>query len=82
MQTLIVILAVVDILVCIALIVLVALQEGGKGGLGSLAGNFETFLDRTPGSSFEEKLKRFTKITAILFAVLSVALYLLTSRVV
>ena len=81
MQVLIVILAVLDIIVCIGLVALVALQEGDETGLGSLAGNFETFMDKSKGGSFEEKLQKLTSIMAISFAVLSVILYLLTGRV-
>lgn len=80
MNALIIVLAVLDIIVCIALVALVGLQEGDSSGLGSLAGNFETFLDKSKGSSFEEKLQKLTSIVAISFAVLSIVLYLLTGR--
>ncbi len=81
MHVLIVILAVLDIIVCVGLVTLVALQEGDETGLGSLAGNFETFMDKSNGGSFEEKLQKLTTVLAISFAVLSVILYLLTGRV-
>lgn len=81
MTALTIIVAILDVLVCIVLLGLIAVQEGGSKGLGSLAGNFETFLDKTKGGTFEEKLQRFTSIAAISFAVLSVILYLLTGRV-
>lgn len=81
MHVLIVILAVLDIIVCVGLVTLVSLQEGDETGLGSLAGNFETFMDKSNGGSFEEKLQKLTTVLAISFAVLSVILYLLTGRV-
>ncbi len=81
MHVLIVILAVLDIIVCVGLVTLVALQEGDEAGLGSLAGNFETFMDKSNGGSFEEKLQKLTTVLAISFAVLSIILYLLTGRV-
>ena len=81
MQVLIVILAVLDIIVCVGLVTLVALQEGDETGLGSMAGNFETFMDKSNGGNFEQKLQKLTTILAISFAVLSVILYLLTGRV-
>lgn len=81
MHVLIVILAVLDIIVCVGLVALVALQKGDETGLGSLAGNFETFMDKSNGGSFEEKLQKLTTVLAISFAVLSIILYLLTGRV-
>ena len=69
-----------DIIACIILITLISLQEGGSGGLGSLAGNFETFLDRSGGGTMEEKLKKFTSVAAIAFAILSAVLYVLSNR--
>lgn len=80
MQALIVILAVVDILVCTALVFLVVFQQGNSRGLGSIVGDSETFFGKEQGRSLDEKLKRLTSILAIAFAILSIALYLLTGR--
>ena len=80
MSALVVILAVLDILVCIGLIVLVMLQKGSGAGLGSLAGNFETYLNKNKGVTPEDRLKKLTSVLAVAFAVLSIALYLLTGR--
>lgn len=80
MQALIVILAVLDILVCAALVLLVVFQQGNSRGLGTIAGGAETFLGKGKSRSIDEKLKKFTSILAITFAVLSIVLYLLTGR--
>lgn len=80
MQALIVILAILDILVCIALVLLVVFQEGNSQGLGSIAGGAETFLGKNKSRSIDDKLKTMTSYCAIAFAVLSVLLYLLTGR--
>lgn len=80
MQALIVILAILDILVCIALVLLVVFQEGNSQGLGSIAGGAETFLGKNKSRSIDDKLKTLTSYCAIAFAVLSVVLYLLTGR--
>ncbi len=80
MQALIVILAILDILVCIALVLLVVFQEGNSQGLGSIAGGAETFLGKNKSRSIDDKLKTMTSYCAIAFAVLSVVLYLLTGR--
>lgn len=81
MGAFVIIIAILDIIACITLVVLVALQKGGGSGMGTLAGNFETFLDKTGGDSYENKLRVLTSIAAGAFAVLSVVLYLMTGRV-
>jgi len=75
-----IILAVVDILVCIGLVMLVVFQEGNSQGLGAIGGGAETFFGKSKGRSIDALLKKLTTIVAIVFAVLTVTLYLLTSR--
>lgn len=81
MTALIIILAILDVLVCIALVGLVIFQEGNSRGLGSIAGGAETFFGKSKARSIDEKLKKLTSILAITFGVLSIILYLLTGRV-
>ncbi|MDO5733618.1 MAG: preprotein translocase subunit SecG [Eubacteriales bacterium] len=81
MQTLIIVLAILDILVCISLVGLVVFQEGNSRGLGSIAGGAETFFGKSKARSIDEKLKRLTTALAITFGVLSMILYVLTGRV-
>lgn len=61
--------------VCIALSVVVLLQEG-KSGLGSLAGgnNSETFWGKNKGRSAEGALVKVTKILAVVFLLLALLL--------
>lgn len=80
MNALLIVLAIVDILVCAGLVVLVVFQEGNSRGLGSIAGGAETFLGKSKGRSIDALLKKLTSVLAIVFAVLSVAIYLLTGR--
>lgn len=80
MQALIVILAILDILVCVALVILVASQQGDSKGLIGYDSAAETFLSKSGKGTMEEKMKRLTTYLAIAFAVISVALYLLTGR--
>ena len=63
------------VIVCIALSVVVLLQEG-KSGLGSLAGgnNSETFWGKNKGRSAEGLLAKITKILAIVFILLALLL--------
>ena len=81
MTALIITLAILDVLVCIALVGLVIFQEGNSRGLGSIAGGAETFFGKSKARSIDEKLKKLTTILAITFGVLSAVLYLLTGRV-
>lgn len=68
-------LTILFVLVCIALSVVVLLQEG-KSGLGSLAGgsNSETFWGKNKGRSAEGNLAKITKILAVVFFLLALLL--------
>lgn len=67
-------LTIVFVIVCIALSVVVLLQEG-KSGLGSLAGgNSESFWSKNQGRSAEGILAKITKILAIVFILLALLL--------
>lgn len=63
------------VLVCIALSVVVLLQEG-KSGLGSLAGgnSSDTFWGKNKGRSAEGTLSKVTKILAVVFVLLALLL--------
>lgn len=71
-----IILQIVFILICIALVVLVLMQEGKQAGLGAISGMAETYWGRNKGRSMEGTLVRVTKYLAIGFMVLSVILNL------
>lgn len=76
MEALRMILNIIFILVCIALTVLVLMQEGKSAGLGSISGAAETYWGRNKGRSMEGMLQKFTKVMAALFIVLAVILNL------
>ncbi len=61
---------------CIVLTALVLLQEGQSAGLGAISGGAETFWDKNKGRSMEGTLVKITRIAAVLFIVLAVALNL------
>lgn len=61
---------------CIALTIIVLLQEGKSAGLGTIAGAAETYWGQNKGRSMEGALVKSTKFLAILFIVLSVVLNL------
>ena len=68
------ILTVVFIIICIALVVLVLMQEGKSAGLGSLSGSTETYWSKNKGRSFEGKLVKITTGFAVAFIVLAAVL--------
>ncbi len=60
------------------LIVVVLLQSGKKAGLsGAISGGAETFFGKYKARSFEGKLNRLTKISAVAFIVIAVILAIL-----
>ncbi len=71
LQTILTILYVID---CIALIVIVLMQEGKNGGLQALAGGGDTYWSKNKGRSAEGALIRATRILAALFILLTIAL--------
>ena len=69
-----IILTVVFIIVCIALIAIVLLQEGKSAGLGAIAGGAESYWGKNKGRSMEGMLVKITKIGVVVFLVLAVVL--------
>lgn len=69
-----VLLVVVFVLICIALTVIVLLQEGKSQGLGSISGMADSYWGKNKGRSMEGTLEKFTKFAAV--AVLLLALIL------
>ena len=69
-----IILTIVFVLICIALTVIVLLQEGKSQGLGAIGGMADSYWGKNKGRSMEGTLEKFTKFAAI--AVLLLALVL------
>ena len=70
-----IILGVALILICIFLIIVVLLQESKTQGMNVITGGTsESYLGKNQGRTMEALLKRITKIAAILFIVLAVAI--------
>lgn len=76
MEALRVVITIVFILVCIALTVLVLMQEGKSAGLGSISGAAETYWGKNKGRSMEGFLVKLTKVLAVLFMVIAAILNL------
>ena len=76
MEALRVVINIIFILVCVALTVLVLMQEGKSAGLGSISGAAETYWGRNKGRSMEGMLMKITKILTIFFMLLTIVLNL------
>ena len=74
MEILRIILTVIFIVMCIALTVLVLMQEGKDAGLGAIAGGAETYWGKNKGRSMEGMLVKLTRIFVILFIVIAAVL--------
>ena len=64
------------IIVCIALTVIILMQEGKSAGLGAIAGAADTYWGKNKGRSMEGMLVKITRISVILFLVLAMVLNL------
>ncbi len=74
MEVLRMILTIVFIIICIALTVLVLMQEGKQAGLGTISGAAETYWGKNKGRSMEGLLVKITKGLAVGFILLAVLL--------
>lgn len=71
-----IILTIVFIILCVALVVLVLMQEGKSAGLGAISGAAETYWGKNKGRSMEGLLVKITKVLAVLFMIGAVVLNL------
>mgnify|MGYP002703792340 FL=1 len=76
MQALRTVLLIVFIIICIALVILVLMQEGKSAGLGAISGAAETYWGKYKGRSMEGTLVKVTKFFAVGFIVLAAILNL------
>lgn len=70
------ILTVIFAIDCIALTIVVLMQEGKSQGLGAIAGAADTYWGKNKGRSMEGGLVKATTFMAVLFFVLAVVLNL------
>lgn len=68
------ILTVIFVIICIALTVIILLQEGKSAGLGAISGAADTYWGKNKGRSMEGILVKFTTALVILFIILSAVL--------
>ena len=68
------------LLVVSALVVIVSvlLQQGETSGLGAIAGGAESFFGKNKAKQYEGKLSLATKISAVVFIVMSLVIAAMT----
>ena len=76
MQILRTILTILFVIDCIALTVVVLMQEGKSQGLGAIAGAADTYWGKNKGRSMEGRFVTGTKILVVLFVVIAAVLNL------
>lgn len=69
-----IVLTIVFIVVSLALLIVVLMQEGKSAGLGAISGAAETYWGKAKGKSMEGMLLKVTRVLAILFVVLAAVL--------
>ena len=75
MGTLRLVLTILFIVICLALTLIILLQEGKSAGLsGSISGMAESYWGKNKGRSMEGKLEKFTKVLVIVFFLFSIIL--------
>ena len=78
MNTLNLILTIIQVLCGLAVIAVVMLQSGKSAGLsGAIAGGADTFLSKNKAKSVDAKLAKMTKWVAMAFLLLTLALSLI-----
>ena len=67
---------VIYIIICIALVILVLMQEGKTAGLGAVSGAAESYWGKNKGRSMEGKLVKITTGLAVGFMLIAIILNL------
>ena len=71
------VLTVIFIIVCLALTVVVLIQEGKSAGLGVVSGAADTYWGKNKGRSMEGTLEKITKVLVVLFLAIALVLNIL-----
>lgn len=64
------------VIICVALVVLVLMQEGKSQGLAALSGGSDSYWGKNKGRSIEGRLSKITTVVCILFVVIALILNL------
>ena len=78
MEAIKIILTVLEVIASVALIAVVLLQSGKEAGLsGALAGNNDSYMNKSKMGGLDKKLAKITKWVALVWIVLTLVLCLL-----
>ena len=73
-----IIVTVLEVLASIALVLVVLLQSGKESGLsGAIAGNSDSYMNKSKMGGLDKKLASYTKWIALIWIVLTLALSLI-----
>lgn len=70
------VLTAVFVILCVAMTVIVLMQEGKSAGLGAVSGAAESYWGKNKSRTMEGKMEKYTKIIAVLIFVLALVLNL------
>ncbi len=62
------------IAICIALVVVVLMQEGKSAGLGTISGAADTYWGKNKGRTLDGAMNKITVVLTVLFVVISALL--------
>lgn len=71
-----IVLTILFVIDCVVLTVIVLLQEGKSAGLGTISGAADSYWGQNKGRSMEGALVKITRVAAVLFVLLALALNL------
>lgn len=73
-------LTIIFLAVCVALVVLVLMQEGKSAGLGSIGGIGDSYWGKNKSRSMEGNMVKFTKILAAAFLLIALLLNMIPDK--
>ncbi len=74
METVKLIVTIIQVILSVALTVVVLLQSGKEAGLGAISGNNESYMGKTGGAGLDKKLASATKWIALVWILSTLAL--------
>ena len=77
MEILRIILTVLEVIASVALIAVVLAQSGKEAGLGAIAGNSDSYMNKSKFGGLDKKLAAATKWIALVWILLTLALSLI-----
>ena len=81
MSALDIVLSILDIILGLTMVILFLVQEGNDQGMGAITGaSNDSYYSKAKGQTLEERLKQATKIVAVLFAFMSIVLYMAVTK--